>query len=272
MEFLKKVKNKLKKYFKINTVVGESDRVNFLDTDVFLVSYPKSGNTWVRFLVGNYLTGCKMDFSNGHLVMPDIHHDPKLVDKIPFHPRFIKSHFTFRPKYKKVIYLVRDGREVSVSYFFFLKKMKYIPMDKTFSEYLESYFFAGRDPYGEWDKHVFSWVRDNKVNLLLVRYEDLLKDTTFWFRKMLEFSDIKVDESLLKQVVEKCSFQEMKNDEERHKEALKEIGHDSSHTGYGIIRSGKVDSWKELMTEAEKRKFVLKYGEALDFLGYSKGS
>lgn len=236
--------------------------------DVFLVSYPKSGNTWVRFLIGNYLTNCEMDFLNGHLVMPDIHHDPSLVDKILFKPRFIKSHFPFRPEYKKVIYLVRDGREVAVSYFYFLKKMKSLPMDKKFSDYLENYFFAGKDPYGEWDAHVFSWTKTDKTNILLVRYEDLLSDTVFWFRKMLEFTGIAVDEDLLKRVVEKCSFKEMQNDEVKNKEALKVLGHDSSHTGYGIIRSGKTDTWKTIMSDAEKQKFVLKYGDALKYLDY----
>jgi hypothetical protein len=241
----------------------------FRDDDVFLVSYPKSGNTWVRFLVGNYLTNCTMDFSNGHLIMPDIHHDPSLVNKIPFNPRFIKSHFPFRSEYKKVIYLVRDGRETCVSYFYFLKKMKSLPLDTEFSDYFQNYFYAGKDPYGDWHTHVFSWTCDNKTdNVLLVRYEDLLSDTTFWFRKILQFSGIEVDEELLKKVVEKCSFHEMQKDEIKHKEALKAIGHDSSHTGYGIIRSGKTDTWKQIMSETEKQMFISKYGKALSYLGY----
>ena len=43
----------------------ENEQLNFskilpddvtLDDVIFLVSYPKSGNTWLRFLIGNYLT------------------------------------------------------------------------------------------------------------------------------------------------------------------------------------------------------------------------
>lgn len=239
------------------------------ESDVFLVSYPKSGNTWMRFLVGNYLSKGKMDFSNGHIYMPDIHYNPEQIDKIDFRPRFIKSHFDFRPEYKNVIYLVRDGREVAVSLFYFLIKMKAIPSEIEFSDYLENYFFTGKTPYGHWNKHVFSWLRDNKAdNLILVKYEDLLADTINEFEKIIKFSGLHLDKENLKSSVERSSFNSMKKDEEQNAKTLKELGHNTADSKYRIIREGKINSWQEKFTDAESRKFSDLYGDALEFLGY----
>ena len=84
--------------------------------DTFIVSYPKSGNTWMRFLIGNYLTGNECSFENCHLITPDIHMNPEQCEKID-RPRFIKSHAPFLPQYPKVVYIVRDVRDVVVSYY-----------------------------------------------------------------------------------------------------------------------------------------------------------
>ena len=84
--------------------------------DVFLVSYPKSGNTWTRFLIAN-LTHPKTPagFANIHELVPDPEGTAKKVfDHMP-RPRIIKSHTCFDPEYPRVIYIVRDPRDVVLS-------------------------------------------------------------------------------------------------------------------------------------------------------------
>lgn len=240
------------------------------ESDVFLVSYPKSGNTWMRFLFGNYMSNGEMDFSNGHIFMPEVHSNPEQIAEIPFSPRIIKSHFPYRSEYKSVIYLARDGRDTAVSYYYFLLKMKGLPRETTFSDYFENYFFAGKSVFGHWDQHVFSWLRDNKVpRIISVKYEDLLQDTEKNFRTLLEFSGITVDEERLKNAVLKSSFKEMQKDEEKNSDALKQRGHIMEGPNLRIVREGKTNSWKTMFTEDEERKFIEMYGEALQFLGYS---
>ncbi|HEU4719534.1 MAG TPA: sulfotransferase domain-containing protein [Bacteroidia bacterium] len=244
---------------------------SFREDDVFLVSFPKSGNTWVRFLIGNYVTRGGMDFSNGHLFMPDIHFNPEQMNELKTRPRFLKSHNPYTPDYSRVIYLVREGRDTAVSYFHFLKKMKSISPETTFSEYLENFFFAGRSPYGQWNAHVFSWLRDHRVpHLLLVKYEDLLVNAREELRKMVVFSGLAVDEKLLDLAVERSSFASMKEDEKRNSDSLRKLGHDMPAEDNSIVRSGKSNSWREVFSEAENEKFIRLYGDALDYLGYKR--
>jgi len=79
--------------------------------DTFLVSYPKSGNTWVRFLLANLLHPNEtVGFANINRLLPA----PGVLSKrflrsLP-RPRILKSHETFDVRFRKVIYLVRDPR------------------------------------------------------------------------------------------------------------------------------------------------------------------
>ena len=65
-----------------------------LPDDTYIVSYPKSGNTWVRFLIGNYITRGNYSFNNNNLVIPDLHMNPERCGDTS-RPRFIKSHSFF---------------------------------------------------------------------------------------------------------------------------------------------------------------------------------
>src|SRR5262250_161756 len=84
--------------------------------DVFLVSYPRSGNTWTRFLVANLLHPHEpATFANIERMVPDIYVNSQVaLLRVP-HPRVLKSHEPFDPRYKKVVYIVRDPRDVAVS-------------------------------------------------------------------------------------------------------------------------------------------------------------
>jgi hypothetical protein len=73
--------------------------------DVFILSFPKSGNNWTRFLIANLVyPETPADFSNINRLTPD----PEALSKREMarmpRPRIIKSHQYFDPRYKRVIY------------------------------------------------------------------------------------------------------------------------------------------------------------------------
>src|SRR4051794_9451760 len=99
--------------------------VTSFEDDVWIVSYPKSGNTWTRFLIANLIAdGETVDWSNIERRVPDIYYnrDPHLLS-LP-RPRYLKSHEAYRPEYRRVVLIVRDPRDVAVSYYHFVRKAK----------------------------------------------------------------------------------------------------------------------------------------------------
>src|SRR5262245_29265740 len=109
-----------------NFIVGRQpvDRVvTTYDDDVWFVSFPRSGNTYWRFLTANLISrGEPVDWTNIERFSPDIYitYDPALR-QIP-RPRYIKSHEPFRPNYRRAVLIVRDPRDVAVSCFHSAKR------------------------------------------------------------------------------------------------------------------------------------------------------
>src|ERR1700685_1517671 len=88
--------------------------------DTFLVSFPRSGNTWIRFLIANLLNpGIEVSFTNIERLIPDTASKSSRTMKREARPRIIKSHEYFDVRYPKVIYIVRDPRDVALSYYDF---------------------------------------------------------------------------------------------------------------------------------------------------------
>ncbi len=79
----------------------ERDITIFPD-DVFLTSYPRSGNTWTRFLVGNLLhQEEEVTFLSVERLVPDMYkHSDRVLRTLP-RPRIMKSHECFDPRYRK---------------------------------------------------------------------------------------------------------------------------------------------------------------------------
>src|ERR1700754_3798391 len=71
--------------------------------DVYVVSYPRSGNTWTRFLLGNLLYPDPATFSNIESRVAEIYFNPDHVLRRLPRPRLLKSHEAFHPNYPHVI-------------------------------------------------------------------------------------------------------------------------------------------------------------------------
>jgi len=238
--------------------------------DIFLVSYPKSGNTWTRFLIANLVYPEKHpDFTNINELIPDPEGITKRhLERLP-RPRYIKSHQYFDPRYPKVIHVVRDPRDVVLSEYYFDIKRRAIPDDFSLEKFA-SRFVRGElnHPYGTWGENTATWfyTRGNSQRLLLVTYEALQSEGASQVARIAEFIGVPTSSERIAFAIEQSSA-------DRMRELEKKQGHLWSSTRQTrqdkpFVRSAKAGGWKTELPEASIAEIESEWGGLMRELGY----
>ncbi len=247
------------------SVVGFDIRAN----DTFLVSFPKSGNTWARFLISNAVAKPTdvVDFGTIERLCPDIHKSSIREIARVRSPRYIKSHSAFDPRYPKVIYFVRDPRDVMVSYYYFEKKVGYLGKEVCLDEYCDM-FLSRSCPYGSWAQNVSSWTSAMKFsdNFKLIRYEDLRASPHRTVEEMLDFLGQEYDDARVHRVIEMSDFKRMRTLESSQSAVWKTTK--NSDSSIPFVRSARVGGWKTSLSKEAQEKIGAEWCSVMKPLGY----
>jgi peroxiredoxin len=184
--------------------------------DVFIVTYPRSGTTWMQMILYQLTTEGKMDFPHITAVCPWFErslNDGTAYDALPG-PRVFKSHLSYRniPKGPcRYIYVARDGKDVAVSYYHFYTT--HMGFKGTFDEFFDR-FLKGEIHSGSWFRHVRGWwERRDDANVLFLRYEELAADLPGCLRRISAFCGLEIAAERWPGILERCSFAFMKRHE-----------------------------------------------------------
>ena len=239
--------------------------------DTFIVSYPRSGNTWTRFLVASLVRPAEpVSFANIERIIPDAEaQSSRYLKRIP-RPRVIKSHQYFDPRFKKVIYVVRDPRDVALSYYDFQRKYRQIEDSYPTPRYIRD-FVAGRlgtGDWGTWAENVGSWLgaRDGQPGFLLLRYEDLISETARELARVADFLDIEVTPGLLATTIERGSAHRMRQLERN--QASQWVSTKDKRPDIPFIRTASSGGWKKLLLPESASKIESAWGPLMRRLGY----
>lgn len=248
-------------------------QMTVLADDLFIVSYPKSGNTWTRFLLGNLIYQDEpVTFRNVESRIPSIYifSDRQLLRL----PRIFKSHDCFDPRYRKVIYIVRDPRDVTVSAYHYSIKVKLLPDTCPIEEFVPLFmsgtFGSGllADPrWGSWYDNVASWLAmQHNRKFLLLRYEDMLDDAARELRKVADFLGLTATPDRIARAVELSSADKMRAMEKSQSkdwQLTKETRQDKP-----FVRNARAGGWKTEMPPAAVAQLEAQWGGLMRTLGY----
>tara|TARA_A100001011_G_C14303911_1_gene842118 strand:- start:531 stop:1403 length:873 start_codon:yes stop_codon:yes gene_type:complete len=240
-----------------------------LPDDTFIVSYPKSGNNWVRFIVANLINKNfkNINFENLDQIVPDIHETKESELNKLKDPRIFSSHDYFDVRFNKVIYIIRDPRDVIVSTYFYLSKLKILKNNYPKRRYVQRFLDGEFDStFGSWYQNVGSWHGTKNKNILFIRYEDMLKNKYTSIKKISEFLNIKHNKKKLNKVLENThlkSLQKQEIDTQERVSFLKDTRKDIR-----FFRSGKSNQWKQFLSAKESKLIKKKWGTYMKIFNY----
>lgn len=239
--------------------------------DTFIISYPRSGNTWTRFLIANLMHPHEpVTFANIERLIPDAEAQSSRYMRRTPSPRMIKSHSYFDPRYPRVIYIVRDPRDVVLSYYDFSRKYRQIEDSYPLQRYIEDFttghlLSAG---WGTWGENVASWVyaRGARPGFLLLRYEDMKARPEQELTRIAEFLGIPASPELLRTAVERSAA-------DRMREMEKAQGKDwvttkDKRSDIPFVRTASAGGWKTNLPSEAVAKIEARWGNIMAQLGY----
>lgn len=255
-------------------------------TDTYFLSFPKTGNTWLRFLLGRYVQQyCGLarlplfDESDwlgrcrGYCVGPRMHftHRPLRWDGQTAAELTVENVvLPFRGK--QVVLLARHPLDVLVSLWMQEKHQVDPPYQGDLDAFIEDGNF-GLDKliryYRLWLEH-----RDVPQSFQLVRYEDMRRDTVSEVSLLLAFLGIQKSENVLDDAIQHASFDRMKELEKSGKKVSYHFGlnifgpGDKSNPNAFHVRKGKVGGYSEYLNEQQMTRYLNRLKNELPELGY----
>ena len=276
---------------------------------IWLASYPKSGNTFLRSLLASYFYSkdgtfefemlkniqqfpineifdkIGVDINDKYLVAKNYIKSQEEINKSK-KLSFLKTHSSFCKMYNKfnfsdlknslgVIYIVRDPRNVVTSFAHHNSKS----IENTF-ELLTNDLTIGNEKnetevyLGSWNFNYNSWkIYKNSEKYLLVKYEDLVKNTKNVFIKILKFinelsqNGKSIDEKKIEKVINQTNFSRMKNLEDEHGFEEAKVNHNTGQI-VKFFNLGPKNDWKKTLDHNIKKKIENKFQKEMEEIGY----
>ncbi|MBL4707304.1 MAG: sulfotransferase domain-containing protein [Flavobacteriales bacterium] len=115
---------------------------------------------------------------------------------------------------------------------------------------------------GSWSSHLKSWINNAPYPVQLIRYEDLVENSLAVLKELFRFLNHEVSEEIVLRAIENTSFQKLALIE-------KAIGFkEKPSTSAGFFRKGKIDSWKEELTNKQIERVMKDHEAMMRKMGY----
>lgn len=268
---------------------------------VWCASYPKSGNTWVRSLAQALRTDGDPDINrlgaDGHAgadVMRALGLSTSNMSETTSHafvrlgwalgrtddatdiPILRKTHTPWlplddgypqcwQPPDARAVYVVRDPRAVAVSWAHHIghSHTDAVNIMATPRSGLPSHNDSEHHFHpGDWSVHVTSWMDQQEIPTLVIRYEDLAHEPLPTVTELARWLGLPDDPARVQSAIEACSFANL---------ASAEIAHgftEAAATDRVFFRRGETDSWQEELAPELIERIEQRHGEMMVRLGY----
>lgn len=211
-------------------------------TDIWLTSFPRSGNSWFRVILGNIINlieqdGQTVDLQTLEALVPSLGlsnlQKPWTYRSLP---RFIKTHQPYRSlffqKPRRTVLIVRDPRDALISYFDLAQKSKVLNYNQTFSQFIRHPHYGMQS----WIRHYQSWQPHATI---VIYYESLRQDPQATLRTAFSTLHIPCEEAIIQEAIQRSSLEKLKKQEVES--GIRDAGRYRSD--FRAVRHGQSRSW-----------------------------
>jgi len=223
----------------------------FVPRNAFLVSsFPKSGNTYLRFLIFAYFNSGILEYSDMEQAIPYV--GLNKASRNTGTNDLYKTHERPSRFYRRGIYLVRDGRSVVAS--LYRAQLRRNLTQESFRGFLEKFISGSISGYGAWHKHTQAWLREvqQSGDWLLVRYDDLIEDPEYVLQRVLQHLGETVSQSKIQSAVVRSSPENIRNAESRAPQFRKLLDEGSQP----LVGGGVKRTWEQYFSEPDLEYFL----------------
>jgi hypothetical protein len=192
-------------------------------TDVFIVTPPKCGTTWMQQIVHGLRTRGSMDFDEICRVVPWLHmaHDCGMDIYAPqvAEPKAFKSHLPLNenPQGGKYVVILRDPHDALISHYLFFEGFFFERSSISIEDFAREFYFPRKAIFN----HIASlWGRRKDSNVLPLCYENMKADLPRTVGRVAEFIGIPLDDELKEIVVRQSDITFMQSHEEQFEDHL----------------------------------------------------
>ncbi|PPT99675.1 sulfotransferase domain-containing protein [Xanthomonas arboricola] len=266
---------------------------------IWLASYPKSGNTWVRCLISSLQTGAAevdldrlgkslppaasrdwleqfVDVDSSDLTSSELHLlrnsayrqcAAQSLELLKVHDRYDPTLFPADATLA-TIYIVRDPRDIAPSW----ADQMSMDVDAAISQMRDSRMtmsrmgrsFYTQTPqwYGSWSGHVASWLQQAPGPRLILHYEDLLAQPLRETTRLATFLGLPSGSSHVARAVAASHFETLRSIEDRR--GFAERRREQTR----FFRQGRAGAWRSALTPEQAQRVASDHGVVMDWLGY----
>ncbi len=270
---------------------------------VWIASYPKSGNTWLRAFLHNYLRDADAPYDINRLTELTTgessaaryrRHDPRPASRYsvadvqrlrPLVHRelaeaqpgivYVKTHNALlvvegvqtitRDVTAGAIYILRDPRDVAISYGRHLDR----PLDEIIALMADVEAATGGtdekvyERLSSWSAHVHFWTRCPHRTLHVMRYEDMVAAPEAAFGGLVRFLGGEPPEARLARAVRFSDFAELSSQEQ-----ARGFAEQPERSSGRFFRTGRAGQWREVLSRAQAARIERDHGEVMRRFGY----
>ena len=273
---------------------------------IWIASYPKSGNTWIRSFLSSYIYTNNGTFNFNLLNKIDQFPLLKYYNKINLYPKnlseaaqdwvtaqqvinldnkihFMKTHnamctingnpFTNKENSLGAIYIVRDPRDILISYSNFLNMNYSETLNELTRNNNTSFLNDTVDTknivgslIGSWSENFNSWEKYNLTKKIIIRYEDLISNPYETFLKIITYLNnlygLEINKKKIQMSIESTQFVNLQNLEKRN------MFFEKSKNTKVFFREGKIKQWEKKLDIKIINKIKEKFSKEMIKLGY----